>query len=58
MPSSEIKLQEIICWSVWEKYSEDPINGWMRELGTGLQLNKEETSDLNETIASTAISID
>jgi hypothetical protein len=38
MPVEEMKLNEIISWSVWEEFSTAPINGWMKNLFCAIPL--------------------
>jgi len=32
MPSSELKLETIISWSVWEEFNSNPVMGWRKQL--------------------------
>jgi hypothetical protein len=40
MPSEEMKLEELISWSVWKEFGNSPINGWMRDLSVAIPIPK------------------
>lgn len=52
LPSADIKLQEVISWSVWERFSNDPINGWMKSVSYAIPLQNKEKKERMETMDS------
>lgn len=45
MPIEEMKLQEVISWSVWDEFSNDNITGWMKELYCAVPLRKPDLGE-------------
>ncbi|CDW79829.1 hect domain and rcc1-like domain-containing protein [Stylonychia lemnae] len=43
-PSKDVQAQEIISWSIWESFNEDPINGWMKDLSCALPIQNLKAS--------------
>jgi hypothetical protein len=41
MFTDELKYEEVIGWSVWETFNEDALTGWMRNISSLIELNKE-----------------
>lgn len=43
MPSGfDTKLEDLVCWSVWEAYYKNPIDGWMSELTPVITLQEQD----------------
>jgi len=42
LSSSELSLQTVIQWSVWEAFAEEPVDGWRKDLSCVVQASKEE----------------
>jgi hypothetical protein len=34
----DLKLEELVKWSIWECFNEDPIEGWMTEMQPSVSL--------------------
>eukprot|EP00347_Sterkiella_histriomuscorum_P020695 403336831 len=45
----DIQLQDIISWSVQEKYCDNPIDGWMTELTCAIPFTSHKEDKLNKT---------
>jgi len=43
MISNELKMEELICWNVWENFSEDPVLGIMKQLSGSLFLENNSS---------------
>ena len=40
LPTDSLKLQELICWSVWETFCAEPIDGWLKQINPVMLLNQ------------------
>ena len=48
----DLDLEKLVCWSVWETFNSDPINGWMRELEPSIALTaaRAEVEDTKQDL--------
>jgi hypothetical protein len=42
----ELKLHELLSWSVQEEFSDNPFNGWLRDLNCAIPIKTSSTADL------------
>jgi hypothetical protein len=42
----DLKLEELVKWSVWESFNEDPIEGWMVEMQPSVSLVNEHSKQV------------
>lgn len=39
MPTQNLRLQELICWSIWENFCNEPIDGWLKQVNPVIMLD-------------------
>jgi len=51
LPVENLRLEELISWSVWESFTESPFYGWMTELSSAIKLNNDGDSSQSASTA-------